>query len=212
MLKCSKYCTKNLAQGQTDPSGIDDDQLPALARLAPVILAYHKHQDFNEIRKQAITITNTHPDALAYGQVYADLLRLILSGTELKTALQQTAEQAPDRIRKPLKDALNTDEKDPIKYGETTGRACPLSQAMPLCFHILNNTDSYQTANETNIRTGGDNAGRSIVIGTILGAYYGLDQDNGIPIEWLLRLEDGLGLWRVCDALAQHHLINQQID
>jgi len=196
----------NLIKGQTEPSGIDDDQLPALARLAPVILAYHTHDDFKTVLNQAITITNTHPDALQYGQVYADLLRLILSGTELKTALQQTAEQAPDSIRKPLIDALNTDEKDPVKYGETTGRACPLSQAMPLCFHILNNSDSYQNAIETNIRAGGDNAGRSIVIGTLLGAYYGLDQDNGIPIEWLLRLEDGLTLWQACDKFAKHIL------
>ncbi len=194
---------ENLSNGQTKPSGIDDDQLPAIARLAPVIVAYHKHPEFSQILEQAITITNTHPDALHYGQVYADLLTLILNGSELKTALQQTAEQAPDSTRKPLLDALNTDEKDPVKYGETTGRACPLSQAIPLCFHILNNTGSYQNAIETNIRAGGDNAGRSIVIGTILGAYYGLNEDTGIPVEWLLRVEDGLALWWVCEKFAQ---------
>lgn len=193
----------NLSKDQTNPSGIDDDQLPALSRLAPVILAYHNHPDFNQILEQAITITNTHQDALDYGRVYADLLTLILNGTELKIALQQTAEQAPDNVRKNLKAALTTSNKDSIQYGQTTGRACPLSQAMPLCFHILNNSDTYQTAIETNIRAGGDNAGRSIVIGTILGAYYGIDENKGIPIEWLLRLDDGLALWQVCQKFAQ---------
>jgi ADP-ribosylglycohydrolase. len=57
---------------------------------------------------------------------------------------------------------------------------------------------ALQQAVETNIRAGGDNAGRAIVIGTILGAYYGINEDNGIPIEWLLRVEDGLALWRSC--------------
>lgn len=71
-------------------------------------------------------------------------------------------------------------------------------------FHILNNSNTYQTAIETNIFAGGDNAGRSIVIGTLLGAYYGLDEDQGIPIEWLLRLEDGLALWQVCDEFTQY--------
>jgi len=194
---------QNLASGQTNPSGIEDDQLPALSRLAPVIVAYHKHPDFNQILEHAITITNTHQDALDYGRVYADLLTLILNGTELKTALQQTAEQAPDTVRKGLKDALVSKETDSIKYGETTGRACPLSQAIPLCFHILNNADSYQQAVETNILAGGDNSGRSIVIGTILGAYYGMDERTGIPIEWLLRLDDGLALWQVCHKFAQ---------
>lgn len=189
---------ENLSNGQTKPSGIDDDQLPAIARLAPVIVAYHKHPEFSQILEQAITITNTHPDALHYGQVYADLLTLILNGSELKTALQQTAEQAPDSTRKGLKDALNSTETDSVKYGETTGRACPLSQAMPLCFHILNNTESYQQAVETNIHAGGDNAGRGIFIGTLLGAYFGMDEDKGIPIEWLLRLKDGLALWQAC--------------
>ncbi len=194
---------QNLASGQTEPSGIEDDQLPALSRLAPVILAYHNQKNFNQILEHAITITNTHQDALDYGQVYAELLTLILNGTELKTALQQTAEQAPDTVRKSLKDALNNTETDSVQYGATTGRACPLSQAMPLCFHILNKTDSYQQAVETNIRTGGDNAGRSIIIGTILGAYYGLDENRGIPIEWLLQLDDGLTLCQTCDKFAQ---------
>ncbi|MCX7545618.1 ADP-ribosylglycohydrolase family protein [Marinicella gelatinilytica] len=194
---------KNLASGQTEPSGIEDDQLPALARLSPVILAYHAHDDFQAILKQATEITNTHSDALDYGQVYADLLTLILSGAELNTALQQVAEQAPESVRKGLKDALNSTQTDAVQYGETTGRACPLSQAMPLCFHILNNTESYQQAVETNILAGGDNAGRAIVIGTLLGAYYGIDENKGIPIVWLLRLEDGLVLWQVCDELTQ---------
>ncbi|MFV0542278.1 MAG: ADP-ribosylglycohydrolase family protein [Marinicella pacifica] len=194
---------QNLASGQTEPSGIEDDQLPALSRLAPVILTYHNQKNFNQILEHAITITNTHQDALDYGQVYAELLTLILNDTELKTALQQVAEQAPDTIRKGLKDALNSSETDSVQYGETTGRACPLSQAMPLCFHILNNTNSYQNAIEINIRAGGDNAGRSIVIGTILGAYYGFDENRGIPIEWLLRLDDGLTLCQTCDKFAQ---------
>ena len=192
----------NLTQGQTEPSGIKDDQLPALARLAPVILAHHSHTDFKATLQQAIEITNTHPDALDYGQVYGDLLILILNGAELKTALQQVAEQAPDSVRKGLKDALNSTQTDAVQYGETTGRACPLSQAMPLCFHILNNTESYQQAVETNILAGGDNAGRAIVIGTLLGAYYGMNENKGIPIEWLLRLEDGLGLWKACKQLS----------
>ena len=166
-------------------------------------MTYHNQKNFNQILDQAITITNTHQDALDYGRVYADLLTLILNDTELKTALQQVAEQAPDTIRKGLKDALNSSETDSVQYGETTGRACPLSQAMPLCFHILNNTDSYQQAVETNIRAGGDNAGRSIIIGTILGAYYGLDENRGIPIEWLLQLDDGLTLCQTCDKFAQ---------
>ena len=51
--------------------------------------------------------------------------------------------------------------------------------------------------------TVGDNAGRGIVIGTILGAYYGIDENKGIPIEWLLRLDDGLSLWQACGELAQ---------
>jgi len=193
---------KNLASGRTEPSGIEDDQLPALARLAPVILAYHSHTDFKATLKQAIEITNTHPDALNYGQVYAGLLALILTGSEMKAALQQVAEQAPETVRKGLKEAINNNEPDSVKYGELTGRACPLSQAMPLCFHILNNTESYQQAVETNILAGGDNAGRGIVIGTLLGAYYGIDENKGIPIEWLLKLDDGLGLWKACKQLS----------
>ncbi len=159
----------NLEQDLTEPSGIDDDQLPALARLAPVVLAYYQQDNFNSIIQQTIQITNTHPDALAYGQVYADLLALVLNGSELKIALQQVAEKAPDNIRKALKAALNSNVSNSVQYGETTGRACPLSQAMPLCFHVLNNCESYQQAIETNILAGGDNAGRAIVIGTLHG-------------------------------------------
>lgn len=195
---------KNIAQGQIEPSGVEDDQLPAVARLAPVVLAHYQRTDCPTTIQQAVKITNTHPDALAYGQVYAELLTLILNHTKLKLALHQVAEKAPDRIRNVLKHALNSNQSDSIKYGEHTGRACPLSQAMPLCFHILNNSDSYQQATETNILTGGDNAGRAIVIGTILGAYCGMDEIKGIPVDWLLRLHNNLSIWQDCDQLAKH--------
>ena len=155
----------NIAADQRAPSGTDDDQHPAIATLPAAVACYRGRDGFADRITAAVHITNVNEAADHYAGIFADLLADVLSGTDLQHALKTAAKREPL-----LQAALDTSEIDSIAYGEITGRPCHLHQGMPLAFHILANTDCYQTAVEANILAGGDNCGRSLMVGSLAGA------------------------------------------
>ncbi|MEM9579629.1 MAG: ADP-ribosylglycohydrolase family protein [Pseudomonadota bacterium] len=184
---------ENLAAGQTNPSGVDDDQHPAIATL-PAVVAWDPGRAMLDAHmRDAISVTNVNDTATRYGLRFGHCLADVLSGQPLRAALQTAAKDMDD-----LTAALETAETDPVAYGAVTERACHLPQGMPLSFHILANTASYAEAVETNIRAGGDSCGRAIIIGALAGAAYGAD---AIPMDWTLSLQDAAEVWSAVQAL-----------
>ena len=169
----------NLAAEVSDPSGIEDDQHPALATLPAVVHAHYAQPDFEDVVMNAIRVTNVHEDADFYGLLVARLMRDVATGTPLASALKTHATN--DLLRA----ALTSDEPDSVAYGEITSRACHLPQGVPLSYHILSRADSYRDAVERNIRAGGDSAGRALIVGSLAAAAYGVSGANGIPLQWL---------------------------
>jgi ADP-ribosylglycohydrolase len=101
--------------------------------------------------------------------------------------------------------ALATQETDSTTFAGINGlmgRACSLPAAGPVMFHILKNSPTYQTAIENNILAGGDSAGRSIMIGAIMARVHGIATPTGIPLSWVLQLEDGAEIWNECETLG----------
>lgn len=193
---------ENIAAGQVDPSGVNDDQHPAISTLPAIIALYHDASDLAARVEAAIRITNVNETASAYGQVLTELLTQVLAGAPIAEALRASAEAADSAARPGLLDALNTDERNSVAYGEITQRACHLPMGLPLSFHIVAHSESFATAVENNIKAGGDSAGRAIMIGAVMGARHGIDGPTGIPMEWALRLTDGLSIWRDCQKIG----------
>ena len=193
---------ENIAAEQLTPSGIDDDQLPALSSLPAVIAAHAGSGGLKARVKEAIEVTNVNPVAEASAYLLTDLVLDVASRTPVTEALSKAAENTDDILRPSLRAALTAESSDSVAYGETTGRACKLEMALPLSFHILKHATSYQDAAERNILAGGDNAGRSIVIGTVMGAAYGIEGDRGIPLDWMLATSDAAAVWAESQAIA----------
>jgi len=187
----------NLAAEQNDPSGIDDDQLPAIAALPAVVAAHLDAPDLGARVAAAISVTNVNPVAAAQGVLFAAVLGDVMSGAPLDGALRRGAAGHYTLLA-----ALDSSEACSTAYGELTGRACHLPMAMPLAWHILARADGFEDAMQRNIAAGGDNAGRAIVIGALMGAARGLACDDGVPLEWLLRLEGGAALWGDARAIS----------
>ena len=184
----------NISADQRAPSGVDDDQLPALAALPAIIAQSCGGADFHAQIKTALSVTHVNEAATHYALILADLLADVLSGTGLDAALKTAAKREPL-----LQSALDALEADSTAYGEITGRACHLYQGMPLAFHILTRTDNFSDAINANIRAGGDNCGRSIIIGSLAGAAYGV-QD--IPLDWLLQTSNAATYWSLGQKIS----------
>ncbi|MFK7762578.1 MAG: ADP-ribosylglycohydrolase family protein [Roseobacter sp.] len=181
----------NIAAGNLHPSGIDDDQHPAITTLPAVI---SKHGLDSAKIKAAIEVTNVNETASHFGALIAKTLACVMDGAALNTALEDIATSEP-LLQKALESKL-----DSIEYGEITRRACHLHQGTPLSWHILAHTTSYQDAVETNIKAGGDSAGRAMIVGALAGAAYGM---QGIPKEWLDALEGSAALMKSAERLGR---------
>ena len=83
---------------------------------------------------------------------------------------------------------------EPIKVG----KASPTEGTMPGSIYFIlkyaNKEDGLKKALQANAMVGGDNASRGIMIGMVLGAYFGV---NAIPKEW----RDTLDQWDYCEEL-----------
>lgn len=204
MDKPTKGALAKIATNQ-NPSGIDDDQTPALTRLPAILVGYQGQENLPDMIKAAMEVTNVNATAAAYTAVFADVLSRVMQDAPLSDALEAAAMSADDTIKADLLAALASDETDTTVFAGLNGlmgRACSLPSAGPVMFHVLKHSTSYQTAIENNILAGGDSAGRSILIGAIMGRVHGVATPTGIPLSWILELEDGAEIWQDCQRLS----------
>ena len=190
---------------EVNPSGIDDNQTPALARLPAILVAYEGQDHLPDMIKTAMEVTNINAEATAFSNVFADLTTRIMKGEALDTALLAAANAADEIAKADLLNALNTPEDDSVVFAGLNGlmgRACYLPAAGPVMFHILARSASYQEAIERNILAAGDTAGRAIMIGAIMARIHGVATPTGVPLSWVLQLKDGAEIWQECQTLA----------
>ncbi|SEO07253.1 ADP-ribosylglycohydrolase [Pseudorhodobacter antarcticus] len=189
---------QNIASGQTDPSGIDDDQLPAIAALPALVVMGAPAST----AQAAVQMTNVNDTATRHALAFADLLARVLNGEPVQTALHAAAATTTGALHTALTAALQNTQNS-TDYAETTGRACHLPMALPLAFHILANTTNYTDAINANILAGGDSCGRAIIIGAVMAAAHGTSE-NGIPAAWITKTNHHTALNHACQTLARN--------
>lgn len=191
----------NIAEEKT-PSGIDDDQNPAVARLPAILAGYHGRENLAEMLIESMQVTNVNDVATAYSAVFADVLSRVLQDEDLHDALVAAVRSAGAAIKDELSDALSTVDQNSTNYAGEVGRACHLPTSGPVIFHILKHSDSYRDAVERNIAAGGDSAGRSILIGAVMACVHGVATSKGVPLSWALKLDDAEKIWEACQSLG----------
>lgn len=171
-------------------SGADDDQFLSLAAL-PALVA--THTDTLEVLMkrvdEMVRVTNNNDLAVTAAQCSAAALFEILHGTPIKQALVDALQFAGDTLRPLLEQALAVQTLDGVAVAEHFGFSCHVSDGLPVVFHIAQCAPDYQTAIKSNIRTGGDNCGRAIMLGAFVAAH--MAKQGGptfpVPLEWLAR-------------------------
>ncbi len=186
----TKMLLSNIEQG-VEPAGAEDDQIPGLSRLvAPAIAGLQDVDAF-------LASTANHPDARAFAPAVMAALSAAIDGATPREAAETGASAASGQEREALRAAI-LDGADAASFAGVVGRACPIRQSAPVIFHILAHAGGYRGAVEANIRAAGDSCGRAAIIGAVFAA----GGSSEIPLDWVLRLEDGAALWAEALALA----------
>jgi len=85
---------------------------------------------------------------------------------------------------------------EPIKVGKASPTQGTLPGSVYFILKYMNSEDGLNEALAANAMVGGDNASRSIAIGMVLGAYFGVD---AIKPLW----KETLTQWSYCEALLE---------
>ena len=83
---------------------------------------------------------------------------------------------------------------EPIKVGKASPTEGTLPGSVYFILKYADKENGLKLALQANAMVGGDNASRGIMIGMVLGAYFGVD---AIPNEW----KESLDQWEYCEGL-----------
>lgn len=177
-------------EGAKDWSAIQgayDRQISAFSKLPPIVARYAGDPALTEIVDEAVRVTNNNDEAVEYALFGAMALEKVVLGASIPDALRGVAAESPDGVRERVESALDLKETRAKQIGQHFGQACYAKDAIPVSVAILRDRNTFADGVRANILAAGDNAGRSIFVGAMLGAAGGIEGD-GIPLSWLARL------------------------
>jgi len=185
-------------------SGADDDQHPALAAL-PALVATHTGtlEELMARVEEVVRITNNNVQAVTAAQCSAAALFEVLHGTPIAQALTKALPFAGNTLGPLLAETLAIPTLDSVGVAKHFGMACRVAEGLPVVFHIAQHATDYRIAIESNIRAGGDNCGRSIMLGAMVAAHMAKQDNPGfpIPLPWLARYGKFMAAADACAAL-----------
>ena len=167
---------------------VGDDQFPAIAKLPPVVALYYQGKNYDEMVELAVRVTNNNDKAVAYATVYADMLKAAIETRDKGSVIAAARARANEEIGEAIKTSLSMLERPHTEVGKFFGPSCHLPYGLPQTIHLISNCKSYVEGVRMNISVGGDNAGRSIMVGAILAALYGVGTADGLPETWIDKL------------------------
>ncbi len=116
-------------------------------------------------------------DFFIFYEMFDELLSII-NEAPLKTSLKKVIPKAPKHFQEALYQALDMDDtKAFIK--DYAGIACYISQSIPLIFHILSHTTSYEEMVHWNTKIGGASSDRGLLLGFIMSMV------SDVPKAWI---------------------------
>ncbi len=184
--------------------GADDDQMAGVTRLAPLVLAHRNDPDLLAVVDRMVRVCQYNDKAVAYGKAAAIVLKNLLDGKDFHSSFEiaRSLAQGLDpqygyEVRRKIEAGMSSsldvtvisnEDIDPTVLAiQKLGQSCPLPQSFPAAIICAaKHAHSFSEALLANLRAGGDNAGRGILIGSWLGALHGYE---AIPIAWGVRLK-----------------------
>jgi ADP-ribosylglycohydrolase len=185
------------------PTGAHDMQLPAIAKLPPLValLATAPDAEFNAAIASAVQTTSDHPSAAAFGQVAGRMMQTAVTSGNARAVADAGLAHGTDETTPLISDAIARKGEDNRAVTRHFGMACDLAYGVPSALHNILTAPTYTDAIRANIYAGGDTCGRAILVGAVMGALHGVGGDAGIPDAWVAKLTHRAEVSAGLDAL-----------
>ncbi len=188
--------------------GADDDQLASITSIAPVVALTLSDPQWVDTLTAATRVRQNNARAVAYVITHARILRELLQGIDLHSALHRVEEEAAKdpnfglELKRRFSDAFARKHLSPEEATGQLGQSCPLISSFPSALAVaIQNPEDFADTILRVIRSGGDNAGRAAIVGAWLGASLGQD---AIPAAWIERLSAKERISKAISTLQQN--------
>ncbi len=202
--QATKMTLQNLAQGKAiEDAGSSSTDLSGAARIAPLVLFYHKDPEtLVKAARMQTRMTHNNPLVMDSAEFFARVCCRVLEGASPGKAMNEVAAQRFKGF--PLfdwvKQGIGSVGKESASTIARFGQSCHTDEAFPGVVHLI---ATYETdlkeALIQGVMAGGDNAGRGLLVGMVLGAHLG---DKGLPQEWVSGLKRGTLILKLLEQLG----------
>lgn len=181
----TKATLDNLKQGRYE--GSTSDELGGATRLIAPLFIFSDDPD-TAIELSVAQCEATHQDGLLLEvtRYFAQVMLDILSGKAPIQSLQERQENKSEILKSLYELGKNTKQMDSKQAGIKLGQSCSVRHAFPLIIYLLSqNSLDFKEIMCKNVHIGGDSAARGMILGALLGAFYGVKQ---LPKSWIDKL------------------------
>jgi len=185
--QATKVTLNHLAQGKTiNEAGAPSSDLAGASRIAPLVALYRDDLEalLNAAKAQT-RMTHNNPLVIESAEFFARVSWMVLRGRSPEATMKEIARERFDGTRL----SLWVDEGIKSKVEESVfaigrfGQSCQVDEAFPGIVHLISRYENdLKEALIQCVMSGGDSAGRGMVVGMVLGAHLG---EKSLPQEWL---------------------------
>ncbi|GAB6108522.1 ADP-ribosylglycohydrolase family protein [Fusibacter bizertensis] len=180
--------------------GSSSDELGGFARVAPLIYYHFDDPLLKKYIEKQTRLSHNNDIVIEFGNFATDLILELIIGKPLVESIDKISKNYPfinDWVAS-LKLRLSEDTVSVIK---DIGQSCSSQFAIPATLYLaLKYHDDFEEAMRQNVLSGGDSAGRGMVLGMFLGASLGYSK---IPTTW----RQSLNAYDLINGFTEHKLI-----
>jgi ADP-ribosylglycohydrolase len=189
--QATKATLSNLAKGKPiEEAGAPSSELAGAGRIAPLVALYRDDPAaLVNAAKAQTRMTHNDPLVIESAEFFARVSWMTLRGQPPADAMKETAKERFDGTPISLwveKGLESKGEESVVAIGQF-GQSCHVDEAFPGIVHLISRHENdLKEALIQCVMSGGDNAGRGMIVGMVLGAYLG---EKSLPREWLSSLK-----------------------
>lgn len=188
----TKATLENLRKGARPAEAASDSHdIAGAARIAPLfLLKWESDEALLQAARVQTGFTHRDPQVIETAEFFARVTLSVQSGTEISTALRETAalthwQAIPDGWFAAAVASMTSREPDAVA-AHALGLSCHVADAFPvICHLLLRHPEDPVKALTTNAEAGGDSAARALLMGMVYGA---LPNATPLPGDWITGL------------------------
>ena len=193
----TKATLENLRKGALPAEAASDSHdIAGAARIAPLfLLKWESDEALLQAARAQTGFTHRDPQVIETAEFFARVTLSVQSGTEISTALRETAalthwQAIPVGWFAAAVASMTSREPDAVAAhavaAHALGLSCHVADAFPvICHLLLRHPEDPVKALTTNAEAGGDSAARALLMGMVYGA---LPNATPLPGEWITGL------------------------